>query len=180
MNDVENKDKSYQITKQALILVVVIILLIVGSYSWLTFSKTSDKVNIIKSGDLSLELQEDTEILLQKAVPMSDKKGIETQKYIFRLKNNGSTSIKYDIFIDRIIPEETEELKNKDIKYRLVNNEKEQIGTLSDLKNGKLESGTISGKSINNYTLQVWIDKNASNDVMNKTFVGKLRIESTK
>ena len=68
MNDVENKDKSYQITKQALILVVVIILLIVGSYSWLTFSKTSDKVNIIKSGDLSLELQEDTEILLQKAV----------------------------------------------------------------------------------------------------------------
>ena len=56
MSDVESKNKNYQIARQALVLVIVIILLIAGSYSWLTFSKTSDKVNIIKSGDLSLEL----------------------------------------------------------------------------------------------------------------------------
>ena len=84
MSNVESKNKNYQVTRQALVLVIVIILLIAGSYSWLTFSKTSDKVNIIKSGDLSLELEEDTEILLQKAVPMSDAKGTQTQKYIFK------------------------------------------------------------------------------------------------
>ena len=121
MSNVESKNKNYQVTRQALVLVIVIILLIAGSYSWLTFSKTSDKVNIIKSGDLSLELEEDTEILLQKAVPMSDARGIQTQKYIFRLKNEGSSPIKYDMFIDKIIPDQTEELQDKDVRYKLVN-----------------------------------------------------------
>ena len=180
MSDVESKNKNYQITRQALVLVIVIILLIAGSYSWLTFSKTSDKVNIIKSGDLSLELEEDTEILLQKAVPMSDAKGTQTQKYIFRLKNEGSSPIKYDMFIDKIIPDQTEELQDKDVRYKLVNNGVETIGNLNDLENRKIESGIINAKSVNNYTLQVWINKDAENDVMNKTFVGKLRIQNTK
>ena len=138
------------------------------------------KVNIINSGDLSLELEEDTEILLQKAVPMSDAKGTQTQKYIFRLKNESSNPIKYDMFIDKIIPDQTEELQDKDVRYKLVNNGVETIGNLNDLENRKIESGIINAKSVNNYTLQVWINKDAENDVMNKTFVGKLRVQNTK
>ena len=56
----------------------------------------------------------------------------------------------------------------------------ETIGNLNDLEDRKIESGIINAESVNNYTLQVWINKDAENDVMNKTFVGKLRIQNTK
>ena len=111
---------------------------------------------------------------------MSDAKGTQTQKYIFRLKNEGSSPIKYDMFIDKIIPDQTEELQDKVLRYKLVNNGVETIGNLNDLEDRKIESGIINAESVNNYTLQVWINKDAENDVMNKTFVGKLRIQNTK
>ena len=100
--------------------------------------------------------------------------------HIFKLKNESSNPIKYDMFIDKIIPDQTEELQDKDVRYKLVNNGVETIGNLNDLENRKIESGIINAKSVNNYTLQVWINKDAENDVMNKTFVGKLRVQNTK
>ena len=75
------KSNSKRTIKQVLALAFTLVLLIAGSYAWLTLQVTGNKTNILRAGTLKLTLDDTTSngILLEKAVPMSDEKG-KTEK----------------------------------------------------------------------------------------------------
>ena len=88
----KEKKKMSKATKQLFALAFTLVLLIAGSYAWLTLQVTGNKTNILRAGTLKLTLDDTTSngILLEKAVPMSDTKGKTTTEYTFTLQNTGT------------------------------------------------------------------------------------------
>ena len=85
----EDKKKTNKLTKQLFALALVLVLLIAGSYAWLTLQVTGNKTNILRAGTLKLTLDDTTSngILLEKAVPMSDDKRKNNNRiYIYTTK----------------------------------------------------------------------------------------------
>ena len=177
--EIKEKKKMSKTSKQLLVTALALVLLIAGSYAWLTLTKTGEKTNILRAGKLSLILDDTTSngILLEKAVPMSETKGKTTQEYTFTLQNEGSTALNYTIYLDDVALEDTEErMQDKYVRYRLVKNGAETIDLLTNLTDRALDTGIIEATQTNTYTLQVWIDSEADNAVMDTIFSAKLRV----
>ena len=170
--------------KIIIVLILLLILLIGGSYALLRVSVTGQKGNVLIAGGLSLELDDSTAsgINIEKTVPMSDEKGLETEEYTFMLKNNGTVDSDYTIYLDDETLDENEtRMLDKYVKYSLVKNE----GTVTQIltstgtnPNRVIDTGIIEKNKTNTYSLKVWIDSNADNEVMNTIFKAKLRVEA--
>ena len=194
----ENKK---EIKKWPIVVLVLFLILLVGStFAWLAISLNSEKVNIIKAGTLTMTLDDEASegILLEKAVPMSYRQGMETTEYEFTLKNDGSTASDYTIsLIDEATYEVTEEdgtvtnvtiaddkkLEDTKIRYILLKNGEEAVATnsmlLSEATDRVIDTGTIAGGDTITYSLRVWIDSKATNEVMGKIFNARIRVEAT-
>ena len=177
----EDKKKTNKLTKQLFALALVLVLLIAGSYAWLTLQVTGNKTNILRAGTLKLTLDDTTSngILLEKAVPMSDTKGKTTTEYTFTLQNTG-TAVGYTIYLDDVALTDGEtQLEDSKVKYQLTKNGEETVALLSSLDNKVIDSGTIEKNKTNTYSLRVWIDSSAENEVMGKILSKELRVEAT-
>ena len=67
------KDKKLnKTTKQLFVLALVLVVLLGGTYAWLTLQVTGEKTNVLRAGTLSLVLDDTTSngIKLEKAVPI--------------------------------------------------------------------------------------------------------------
>ena len=177
----EDKKKTNKLTKQLFALALVLVLLIAGSYAWLTLQVTGNKTNILRAGTLKLTLDDTTSngILLEKAVPMSDTKGKTTTEYTFTLQNTG-TAVGYTIYLDDVALTDGEtQLEDSKVKYQLTKNGEETVALLSSLDNKVIDTGTIDKNKTNTYSLRVWIDSSAENEVMGKILSKELRVEAT-
>ena len=175
------KSNSKKITKQVFALAFTLILLMSGSYAWLTLQVTGNKTNVLRAGTLKLTLDDTTSngILLEKAVPMSDTKGKTTTEYTFTLQNSES-AIGYTIYLDDVALSDGEvQLEDSKVKYQLIKNGEETVALLSSLDNKVIDSGTIGTNKTNTYSLRVWIDSDAGNEVMGKILSKELRVEAT-
>lgn len=173
--------------KQKIALIISILLLLIlilgSTYAWFKVKINSNSSNVINAGGIQVELKEfdDNTILLQNQVPISDTRGMETKEYIFELKNTGRDK-KYTIYLDDL-PLATDEVRmdDKNIKYNIMKNNQslktELLSLTGTNPNRIIETGVI-GKETINYKLRLWIDKNASNDVMGTVFYAKIRIET--
>ena len=194
----EKKQKEQQKSKKwpVLMLLLFVILILGVSFAWLTLSIGSNQVNIIRSGGLSMTLDDETSdgILLQKAIPMSYRQGMQTVEYTFTLKNEASTTNDYTIsLIDEntyvnenneaiTITDETR-IEDTKIRYILLKDGEEafsdKTGLLSNALNRVIDTGTIAGNTEITYSLRIWIDSKSTNDVMDKVFNAKIRLDVT-
>ena len=177
----EDKKKTNKLTKQLFALALVLVLLIAGSYAWLTLQVTGNKTNILRAGTLKLTLDDTTSngILLEKAVPMSDTKGKTTTEYTFTLQNTG-TAVGYTIYLDDVALTDGEtQLEDSKVKYQLTKNGEETVALLSSLDNKVIDTGTIGTNKTNTYSLRVWIDSDAGNEVMGKILSKQLRVDAS-
>ena len=177
----KEKKKMSKATKQLFALAFTLVLLIAGSYAWLTLQVTGNKTNILRAGTLKLTLDDTTSngILLEKAVPMSDTKGKTTTEYTFTLQNTG-TAVGYTIYLDDVALTDGEtQLEDSKVKYQLTKNGEETVALLSSLDNKVIDTGTIDKNKTNTYSLRVWIDSSAENEVMGKILSKELRVEAT-
>ena len=177
------KEKLWESKELIVAIFLVLLLLITGSYAWYRYNLSSDKVHIIKAGNLKLVLDDSMSegIMISNAIPVSDRKGLETKVYTFTLENLGTKEADYTLYFDDLPIGETEERMRDDyVKYSLTKNAgsptTELLSTIGENPNRVLETGTIAGKAKNSYTLRVWINKEAENDVMGTIFYGKIRI----
>lgn len=172
-------------------IVVVLILIIGGSYAWFKIQKTSDTVNKIKVGSLELKLDDNSSkgIKLLDQVPMSYQQGITTKEYTFTLTNESSATMDYTIFLEdistylddngkevTISPEE--KLGDNAIRFILLKNGEEAQASNSKLLSqdpGRaIDTGTIAGnKTQYTYSLRVWIDSKAGDDKKENEIMGK-------
>ena len=153
---------------------VVLFLIISGSYAWYTLTKTSEKVNTIKAGSLSMELDDESSdgILLQKAIPMSYRQGLTTTNYEFTLTNNGSKGDYTISLIDeatyadsegvQVTIEDTKRIADTKIRYILLKDgevaEASKSMLLSEALDRVIDSGTIASGTTITYSLRIWID----------------------
>ena len=169
-------------SKRLLVLTLTLVLLIVGSYAWLTLTIDKTKTNVLRAGTLSLVLDDTTSegIKLEKAVPISDEKGKTGTEYTFTLQNKGTKTASYTIYLDDVALETNEKrMDDSKVKYQLTKNSSETVALLNTLSNKVLDSGDIAGSTTNTYSLRVWIDSAAENEVMGTILYKQLRVEAT-
>ena len=169
-----------------LLFLVIAITLIIGiSYALLTKNivGSSNKV-IYKVGDLDVKLDDSSskDISLTNAIPQEDSEGLGGEPYSFLLINNGTTDLKYTIYL-----EDDKEAKNKCgtdcelvpykfIRYNLSNDsESLKTSNLSTTSNA-LYTGTIKSKATDKFNLRVWLSIDADNTAMNKYYFGKIKV----
>ena len=177
------KDKKLnKTTKQLFALALVLVVLLGGTYAWLTLQVTGEKTNVLRAGTLSLVLDDTTSegIKLEKAVPISDEKGKTGTEYTFTLQNKGTKAASYTIYLEDVALETSEtRMDDSKVKYQLTKNSKETVALLNTLSDKVLDSGEIAGSTTNTYSLRVWIDSAAKNEVMGTILSKQLRVEAT-
>ena len=189
---VEEKKTNSRKVKITVIAICAVLLLVMGAtYAWLRLTLNGSKVNVLRAGGLELTLDETSEgITLEDVVPVTDAKGLQGKEYTFTLENRGSDS-SYTIYLDDVLDidqngendfEESERMKDSDIKYSLIKNgtTTTQVLTATGTNpNRVLDSGIIKKGTTNTYSLRLWIKEEAENSsIMNKIFAAKLRIEA--
>ena len=173
----EKKNKIFLV-----ILLVVFIVIIMGlSYAIFSYNKSGSKINTITLGNLELTLTEGEMINLSDTYPLTDKEGIATTGYDFTLKNTGTASVNYAIYLDNVtISSPDVKLDDKYLKYNLTKNSSVgSIAYLSSLgQNGSrvLDRGTLTAGASNEYILKIWPTTEIDGDFGGQVWKGRLRI----
>jgi len=178
----KDKEQKRQFLSLIIVMALGMCLLVGASYAFFRLSLSGTKENVLKAGNLSLVLNETSEgIFLTDALPKADSDGILLDPYTFTLTNNSSFKSNYTIYLDdTTLDTNKTRLDDSKIKYQLINN-----GTQLNLRllsetgvnpNRILASGTIEGNGVYNFSLRLWIDQNATRDIVGHQFKGKLRI----
>jgi len=174
-----------------IISILSVVLLTIGiTYAYWIITKTQTERNLITSGCLDITLTDKTDaITLQTQYPITNEKGMQLKPYTFTVSNNCNTSVDYEITLESI-GDKTNSISASAIKTAL--NEEDPITLYGRINvdptiEGAYEShvlgyGTLAGKSDTSeddtatYDLRLWMDQNASNDEMNKTFNSKIGV----
>mgnify|MGYP004511331307 CR=1 FL=1 len=166
-------------------LILVIIMILGVSYALLQKDIIGSSGKIIyKIGDLEVKLDDSSskDISLTNAIPQEDSEGLSSEPYSFLLINNGTTDLKYTIYL-----EDDKEAKNKCgtdcelvpykfIRYNLASDsESLKTSNLSTTSNA-LYTGTIKSKATDKFNLRVWLSIDADNTAMNKYYFGKIKV----
>lgn len=163
-------------------LLLVLVLVIGGTYAWFTLSLKGTQVNVLKAGNLSLVLNDVNSMGInqEKAVPMLDEVGEQTDPYHFTLENHGGLASEYTIYLDDIDLEDSEiRMADEKVKYSLVKDGEKTTALLSTTgahPERVLDSGTIDGNTTITYDLRLWIDSNTGNEAMGQVVRTKIRV----
>ncbi len=164
---------------------LVLVLVIGGTYAWFTLQLKGTKVNVLKAGSLSLVLNDVNSVGInsEKAVPILDKVGETLDPYHFTLENNSHVSSSYTIYLDDVDLEEGEtRMSDSFVKYQLTKDGTKTtalLNTIGENPNRVLDSGTIHGNQTITYDLRLWIDENTGNEAMGTTLKTKIRVVAT-
>ncbi len=173
--------------KMFILVITATILMLIGlSYAWLQITLKGEKELKAGVGTLQLELSDTMTdgINVMNATPVTDEEGLATIGYSFTLENTGTIPSSYEIFLDDLpLTEGQNRMEDSFIKYQLVKDE-QQVGfsLLNEIgENPKrlLDLGEIAPKTKYSYILKMWIDENATLEVMGTAFRGQLRVEAT-
>ena len=180
--------------KKIVAIALALVLVLGGTYAWLTLTLKGTKKVRIEAGTLSLVLDEGKAIAVAEAVPMTDTDGLKTDAYTFSLQNNGNVTSSYTIYLDDgAIDSGDTRFNDETLKYSLKKNAGESttalLSTINESGERVLETGTIDAGVTNTYELRLWIKDDAvnsdvqtttdDNTTVGKVFAGKLRIEAS-
>ena len=148
----------------------LVIFIVVATYFWFLYFK--DYEGSITKELVRLELINNGGINYINAVPDDLEENIPT--YYFRVKNNASESIKYDIFLQNVSPSEVNDgcsdgmiFSTSELNYELkLDNKTIKSGVLSSLNNNALDNNIVSGNSINDYSLRIWLNESAEDNLL--------------
>lgn len=192
----KDKVSNSNLKKIAFIIVMVMVLLIGGTYAWYTLTLEGKKTVKIHAGSLSMELGEELSegIHLANTYPMTDDEGMATAAYHFTVKNDGNIPSNYVINLtDLDLSEGKNRMSDAAVKFNLAKtkynvdktvkesetNTKKLLSLIGTNPNRVLDTGTLQPNEYNEYTLKVWMDYNAGNDQQGTIFKAQVKIEGT-
>lgn len=180
----KEKNKSYKI---AIILVVVgLVLMITGTFAWLSLTLKGTKSNDIVVGNLSVKIGDSLSegIKIENAFPMNDAEGEEQDAYTFSITNDGNIPSNYIVYLDdKDIPDSETRMLDDDVKFNLIKNSvvatPKLLSSVHDEKGLRvLDSGILEAGETNDYELRFWINNKAGNEVMSTLFSTNIRVEA--
>lgn len=185
--------------KKIVALALALVLLIGGTYAWLTLTLNGTKTTRIEAGTLAMEIQDESDgISIENAVPITDAEGREQTPYKFVLENTGTVQSEYTVYLDKQgIDAETEfDMPLNRIKCHITKVIKTQVGDtrnvdtdttesedtktvlLSDISDEAGTSATLDTSTgakpleANQYIVyevRLWIDQDAVNSDLQRT-----------
>lgn len=177
-------------------ILLALIFLIGGTYAWLTLKVEGTKTVKLRSGTLSLSLDEEASegISIKNAYPMTDEEGLANKGYEFNLINDGDIPSNYVIYlVDLEIDSTKTRMSDNAVKYSLLKEELDSDGNIlkdpTDTKrllsetginpNRILDSGVIQPGEVYKYKLKTWMDYNADNSSQGTIFKTQIKVEGT-
>ncbi len=181
--------KEVALTKMAKRQLLVTLFSIIGvtvislgsAYAVFTSVSKSKDYNVIKVGTLNIDFGTDSSntINLSGQYPMSDEEGLKLTPYTFTIKNTGTLTADYEVFIqddqDMISQDNCSGNQlNKDyIRYKLDTGTPANLSSIAG-SNYKIATGSLEPNGSATYTLYVWIREGVGNDVLSKHYHGKI------
>ena len=181
--------KEVALTKMAKRQLLVTLFSIIGvtvislgsAYAVFTSVSKSKDYNVIKVGTLNIDFGTDSSntINLSGQYPMSDEEGLKLTPYTFTIKNTGTLTADYEVFIqddqDMISQDNCSGNQlNKDyIRYKLDTGAPANLSSIAG-SNYKIATGSLEPNGSATYTLYVWIREGVGNDVLSKHYHGKI------
>ena len=158
-------------------ILLLIVLIIGGSYAFYNWTVSGSKNLVINAGVLDLVLEEENAITISDALPMHDEVGMIQEPYTFRLVNNSNMSVNYKLKLVKINADN--ELELSDVKYGFTKEDDKTIDLLSNLTSEVIDEGIISASDTINYSLRLWIRDGVTDDttIAGKSLSYKLEVE---
>lgn len=171
----------------AISILAVVIILISSSYAIFSSVQKAKKYNTIKVGSLQINFTDIDEglgnvINLNGAYPESDEVGQQSTPYTFKISNTGSITASYNIKLeddtDMITADScsTNQLDKTKIKYSINGETPNILSTTAD-SGYIIISGSLASGETKTYSLRVWIDESAGNEVLDRHYHGKIVLE---
>ena len=154
-----------------------LVLLLGSSYAMLRSTAEGKNPYVINVGTLQVSFEGSTDKLsLENMYPMSDTEGSsQSEELVFVVKNTGNIEARYNVYLEEISTDP--EFKNY---IRFISNKNDQEynepKTMGYDKYIDLEARLDATKSAS-YKVKVWLDKEAEDEYMDKTFTAKVVIE---
>jgi len=125
------------------------------------------------TGLLAVEAKSKSDIIsLSNALPMTDEEGLETNPYVFTIKNLGNLDYQFDV---KLLSTGTEDETFPSNLIKLQINDGE-VTTLSSLTDGKLNTDKVTllaGETID-FSIRIWLSIDTTNEYINRTFDSKI------
>jgi len=151
----DEKRKKRQIAKISVFITSIFVIFLSITYAFINMTVTGTKRQVITSGNLQVELEEDNAITLTNAIPMYDEVGMIQEAFNFRLVNKTSEDTNYIVKLVDITDTSKEKLDTSIVKYGLTKDGTATIDLLSTLTDNQIDSGTISGNQTIRYKLRL-------------------------
>lgn len=191
--------KGYKVTLGVLTVMILITITIGTSYSYYSVSDVQENPNTLTSTCFNIEYTEGTEgsINLENSYPMSEANALALKPYEFTITNTcgaGNQTVNYVVTLNTLT--DSPSTLTSSLNYKLNKTAPTAIvgttGTLStpyalnpNIKSDEgidtsysLEVGTLAPGDSKTFNLYLWINENATNDVMGQSFEGKVLVYS--
>ena len=169
------------------IIIFILTIFIGTSYSlWQTINTQKDN-NVVTTSCFDIEFSDGNNINIENAYPISDDKGLQKVPYSLKLKNNCELGSSFKIVVN---PLKSNTLDNQFIKLAIKENDNLKFTpkTINELQVNKeydtskysssytiLEDNLYS-KQEKEYKIYLWMNIDATNSEMNKTFKANFMI----
>ena len=162
----------------------VTMLSIGSTFAIFTVSSKSAEYNVIKTGTLNINFAADASstVGLNNALPMSDTNGLAQSGTTFTITNTGSLPANYSVSLkddtDMVTQDNcsAKQLAKTNIKYSLDGSTASLLSTAID---SELISGNLKAGESKTFTLKLWIKEDATNEVLNKHYHGKIVVDAS-
>ena len=185
----KNRLFKHQVLITFITVFVIVIGMIGGSYAIFSTTSKADEYNALVVGNLEISYVDTGDgygdvLSLNGAYPMSDADGALTNPYRFSVANTGTIAADFKIKIEydeAIIDEDgcSDKLLSQEfIKYQF-DNETPVLLSANEADDYVIyEATNLLPGSSEIHEIRIWIDQNATNEVLGKHFHGKVVLES--
>lgn len=186
----------YRIPLALTAILMVVTLFVASSYALWKVTIYQETENLIETGCFSLAFEDVSDsINLNNTYPMENEKGMKTKPYQFTIRNTCTVDAKYTIYLNTLSVNGTK-LDDSLIKYSLIKTD-DAVAIANNLDSAtvnidlshftfdkkildsyEIGSGTLKGKTsetsddgeYETYSLRLWIDEKATNEIAGQTF----------
>ncbi len=158
------------------------ILIITGtSFAILSLTITGNQENVLRTGSLTLTLEEDNIVTLNNAMPTSDTEGKKSSTPLnFRVENTGNINAWYEVYMEDVdIELPSTRIDNTSVRYQLIVDGIEHKTDSYKTNETLLYSGIINAGEVVEFELRTWLDINLTTIDATDTFKSKLRINGS-
>ena len=173
-------NKKKYIIISVIVISISIIALLGTTYALLTMTIEGDKKITLTAGILKVDFTEGDNINLDNIAPMTDKQGLKTTPYTFTITNTGNINAYYHVSLEE---DSNNTLSNSYLKMRLTNDKGYDSGVVKVNSYGTgtfdvMNEQVLEPSDNTTYTLWMWLDNNAGNEVQGTLYQSKIVVTS--